>query len=97
MKKTIVIGSTVWRGKRGTAVVDVTDFAANDPDHQQVPTIREWKQRFGGTHKQLIHPFTQKAFSFDLSPWSHLPEDTHLKLEWKFIVDHSSSPARSKQ
>ncbi|MEO6892758.1 MAG: hypothetical protein ABI456_23575 [Ktedonobacteraceae bacterium] len=92
MKTVIKVGPTTWRGIHGNAIVDVTDFTPNDPHHQAVPTVREWKQRFGGTQKQLIHPFTKKPFHFDLGPWLHLSEETHLLLEWKFVPDRSVSP-----
>ncbi len=92
MKQTINVGATVWRGIHGVAIVEVTDFVPNDPTHQQVPTIREWIGRFRGTQKQLIHPFTKKAFHFDLHPWLQLPEETHLLLEWKFVPDRSMYP-----
>ncbi len=93
MKTVIEVGTTTWRGIYGKAIVEVMDFNPNDPERQTVPTIHEWKRRFGGTQKQLKHPFTQKYFHFDLEPWLSLPEETHLLLKWKFMPNCPVSPA----
>ncbi|GLV58665.1 hypothetical protein KDH_54950 [Dictyobacter sp. S3.2.2.5] len=61
MKKTISVGTTAWLSKSGKALVgeailEVTDFSPNDPDHQDIPTIAYYKQRFGGDHSSFTPP-----------------------------------------
>jgi hypothetical protein len=100
MKKTIVVGTTVWRNITGNAILEVTDFSSSElanlknSTSQQAglsaflkhpTTIAHWKQRFGGMQAHLTHPASKKQFLFDLRPWSHLPDTTYLWLHWKFV------------
>lgn len=96
MKKTINVGTTTWRSKSGEilvgdAILEVTDFSPNDPDHLGVSTIKYYKQHFGGSVAHLSHPAGKKAFDLDLTAWSHLPDETHLSFKWIFTPQRSLS------
>ena len=103
MKEIIQVETTEWRNIPGNAILEVTDFSPSEfarlqssPNPQGAlrnflkhpTTIGQWKQRFGGTQTHLNHPASNKKFLFDLSPWSHLPDDTYLLLDWKFVPLH---------
>jgi hypothetical protein len=94
MKKTINIGTTEWRAKSGEAILEVTTFSPDDPDHQDVPTLGYYKQRFGGTVAHLNHPAGKKSFDLDLNQWSHLPDETHLSFKWIFTPQHRLSHSK---
>ncbi len=87
MKQTIEIGTAVWRGRRGFAVLIVEDVASDDPQYQHASTISDYKQRFGGMQGQLRHPAGDLKFPFDLSPWSQFTDDTRLRLQWRFVLE----------
>ncbi|HLG74947.1 MAG TPA: hypothetical protein VKX46_00955 [Ktedonobacteraceae bacterium] len=89
MKRIIEIGATVWRDRRGFAFLIVEDAVPGDPQYQHAQTIGEYKQRFGGMQGQLRHPAGDLKFIFDLSPWSQLADDTHLRLQWRFVPERN--------
>lgn len=109
MKKIIQVETTVWRNIPGNAILEVTDFSPSEFAHLQSvanpqdalrnflkhpTTIGEWKQRFKGTQIYLKHPFSQKKFLFDLSPWANLPDSTYMFLDWKFVPLHPTFRAK---
>jgi hypothetical protein len=50
-------------------------------------TLGELKQRWGDKLQATFsHPLSKEVqkFQFDFSPWAHLPDDTHLEIEWPF-------------
>lgn len=97
MKQVIHIGATVWRNKHGNAILEVTDIDPQDTSSSlNRPTIGAYKQRAGSLKISLKHPVNGIPFTLDLSPWSHLPDDTRLRLIWKFIVDRTASPINPK-
>jgi len=79
----------------------VYDVAAQDwvdkihPHTGTVPprpmTIGEFKQLWGGKLQgPLSHPLGKgQRFQFDITPWSHLPDNTYLNIEWPFEAIHA--------
>ena len=58
-------------------------------------TIGELKALWNGKlQRPFSHPLSKgQRFQFDLSPWSHLPDDTYLNIDWTFeTVEASQRP-----
>jgi len=91
MKTTLAVKPYVWNHIPGHIVLNVYQFDASSPARQG-SSIAQLKQRFGGIQKEIEEPYTHSKYVFDLTPWLHLPEETHLQLRWGFVPEHPIPP-----
>jgi hypothetical protein len=77
----------------GHVIVDITDVAPADFSNQKnaagkplakAVTLGSWRQRYK-TQVPLTTPFSPHQILVDLSPWSHLDDNTFMRVDIRFV------------